>query len=352
MNNLSILSSQDVRELLDEYRHLLPVAGLLAGLALGYRFGRHSNSTGPRVIKAPVPATSNGYPSDYYDGGKQVATPYGDIRVYEFGPADGERLLFVHGISTPSPVFSKVIDRLQSLGKYRVALFDLFGRGYTDSPDVPHDDRLYVTQLLIVLRHLGWDRCSLVGYSLGGGIVADFASYFPQSIDKVVMIAPAGLLVESSLPAVRRIAKSPHVPLAVVSALQGLVRPRAHETKVQVGGDRRDLARVIDFQDRQHKGFLRSYLSTYRNAVIFDRWDVFERLARTELHAGDRCRAIWGSRDDIVDTQVVSANLVKALPACEVVIIDDVAHDVAASRPDDLADRIHAFLKGTTKQAK
>lgn len=338
-------SFSELRETAEQYQHVLTAGAIAASLVLGYRFGRRSNATGPRLIKAPVPSPDNGYPSDYFPNGRQVESPYGAIRVYEQGPEDGERLLFVHGISTPSPVFNSIFDQLLAHGKYRIATFDLFGRGYSDSPDLPHDDRLYTTQLLIVLRHLGWERCSLVGYSLGGGIVATFASYYSEALDKVVMIAPSGLLQEADLPAARRFVKTTHVPLAVVAALQGFVRPRAHETKEKVGGDRRDLARVIDFQERNHKGFLRSYLSSYRNAVIFGRWDVFDRLATTQLHQQGRTRAIWGSNDDIVDTKVVSANLKKAMPKCQVKIVDGVAHDICASKPDAVVEEILAFLK-------
>lgn len=63
----------------------------------------------------------------------------------------------------------------------RVLLFDLFGRGYSDGVgDLPHDERLYVSQALCVLAssELAWtghgedEGFHLVGYSLGGGIAS------------------------------------------------------------------------------------------------------------------------------------------------------------------------------------
>lgn len=56
---------------------------------------------------SPAKALSKGvlndlpYPPDVLPGARDVETPYGSIRVYEWGPEDGERVLFVHGISTP-----------------------------------------------------------------------------------------------------------------------------------------------------------------------------------------------------------------------------------------------------------
>lgn len=47
---------------------------------------------------------------------------YGSIRVYEFGPEDGEKVFFVHGISTPCITLAPIALAL-SKGGYRVMLF-------------------------------------------------------------------------------------------------------------------------------------------------------------------------------------------------------------------------------------
>jgi pimeloyl-ACP methyl ester carboxylesterase len=41
---------------------------------------------------------------------------------------------------------------------------------------------------------LQWSSFSLVGFSLGGGLAANFASYFPNLVSDLVLIAPGGLL--------------------------------------------------------------------------------------------------------------------------------------------------------------
>jgi hypothetical protein len=41
------------------------------------------------------------YPQDVFPGGRDVLTPYGTIRVYEWGPVDGDKVLLMHGIGTP-----------------------------------------------------------------------------------------------------------------------------------------------------------------------------------------------------------------------------------------------------------
>src|ERR1700742_5302946 len=58
----------------------------------------------PSPLKTVIPAVTDSqisrlaYPPDYFPGGRDVETPFGSIRVYEFGPDNGQKILFVHGI--------------------------------------------------------------------------------------------------------------------------------------------------------------------------------------------------------------------------------------------------------------
>ncbi|XXG94865.1 hypothetical protein Hte_001124 [Hypoxylon texense] len=135
------------------------------------------------------------YPPDALPGWRDVTTPYGSIRVYESGPEDGERVLLVHGISTPALALGDLAHELVKRG-YRVMLFDLFGRGYSDAPDLTYDTRLFVTQILLVLAssRVPWNGFHLVGYSLGGGLVVSFTRYFPHLVNSAALLATGGLI--------------------------------------------------------------------------------------------------------------------------------------------------------------
>lgn len=65
------------------------------------------------------------YPPDALPGARDVLSPYGTIRVYEWGPEDGRKVLFVHGISTPCLALGAVAQSLMERG-CRVMLFDLY----------------------------------------------------------------------------------------------------------------------------------------------------------------------------------------------------------------------------------
>ena len=73
------------------------------------------------------------YPPDALPGRRDVDTPYGSVRFYEWGPETGERVLLVHGISTPSVALGDLAHELADRG-YRVMLFGTFLPLLTHTP--------------------------------------------------------------------------------------------------------------------------------------------------------------------------------------------------------------------------
>ena len=91
-------------------------------------------------------------------------------------------------------IYTRLVPILTSTG-HRVLLYDLYGRGYSDAPQVKYDATLYVTQLALILQHVGWTKAHIVGLSMGGGIAAHFTRMFPQLVEKrVTLIASAGVM--------------------------------------------------------------------------------------------------------------------------------------------------------------
>ena len=92
----------------------------------------------PRVINSPtiVPsprdtllpllscaeAAALPYPPDIFPGARDVDSPYGVMRVYEWGPEDGRKVVFVHGDSTPGPVLGPIARALVDKG-FQVLVF-------------------------------------------------------------------------------------------------------------------------------------------------------------------------------------------------------------------------------------
>ena len=95
----------------------------------------------------------------------------------------------------------------------------MYGRGYSDAPNVPYTAGLYTTQLALLMQHVKWERAHVTGLSMvsvlkcclftlssegietkGGGIATAFAASFPDLVTgKVVLIASTGLMEVRSI---------------------------------------------------------------------------------------------------------------------------------------------------------
>ena len=123
---------------------------------------------------------------------KTIPTPKGAVEYLEGG--SGPALVFLHGaggITADSPFMAALA------AKYHV--YAPFLPGYGESEDNPDiRDMLDVTlHTYDVLDALGLHKPILVGHSLGGMIAAEMAAVAPNDIDRLCLIAAAGLWIDS-----------------------------------------------------------------------------------------------------------------------------------------------------------
>lgn len=204
-------------------------------------------------------------------------------------------------------------------------LFDLFGRGYSDCPDPNvhrQDIHLFSAQILAVLASssLDWSsNVSLVGYSLGGGIAAAFASHYPNIVESLTLIAPGGLVRPTRLSLTSRILYSGCLPDQVVNYFVGRqmrasppkskanartststqkldvtnavqeevadeVDPHApgQDSSSPIWDDRPSIspATAVAWQRDIHPGFIPAFISSIKYAPIYDGWDRWRLLGK------------------------------------------------------------------------
>lgn len=110
-----------------------------------------------------------------------------------YGTGDGPVAVCVHGLTTPGFVWQGIAKGLAKMG-FRVLVYDLYGRGYSDRPRGAQDRRFFQTQLTDLLQHeeIQGD-ITLIGYSMGGSIAAIFAASQPARVHELILLAPAGM---------------------------------------------------------------------------------------------------------------------------------------------------------------
>ena len=152
-------------------------------------------------------------------------------------------------------------------------------------------------------------RFCLVGYSLGGGIAAAFAAFFPQLLSSLVLLAPSGLIRESQISFQSRLLYSRGlmpdniIKFLVRQRLRAgpLVRPKADKRKLnasaalteelpsQGAAEVQTLSReyphinipsAVAWQVNNHTGFVHAFMSSMRNGPILGQrqWTNWARL--------------------------------------------------------------------------
>lgn len=124
---------------------------------------------------------------------KTVALENGTRIAYtEQAKNDRRTLLFIHGLGSYAPAWKKNIAALAK--KYRCVAVDLPGYGKSDkNNDWAYDMSFFAATLRDFVLKQNYGEVVLVGHSMGGQIAMTFAIKYPQLVEKLVLIAPAGL---------------------------------------------------------------------------------------------------------------------------------------------------------------
>lgn len=294
------------------------------------------------------------------------------MRVYEFGPESGRKVLLLHGISTPCIALTGLAHGLVSRG-CRVLVLDLFGRGYSDTPDLPHDSRLYISQILLAITTstLAWTPggFSVIGYSFGGGIAVDFATSFPYWVKGFVLMAPGGLIREHHFNRQSRIMFSGWVPdellERVVSRrlgggnIQRAVTKTGNETKpttsdeirgnrdpkfesTVLSSERPDvtIGSVVEWQLVNHEGFVKSFISSMRYGSIEGKQETWKKLGLRN----DKVMIIVGSEDAVISAVELKEDALEAIGEENVEWrIVEAGHEFPVSKADEILELVSEF---------
>ena len=162
-----------------------------------------------------------------------------------------------------------------------------------------------------LLGEVGLQRVNLIGHSLGGAVCARVAALWPDVVDRLVLVAPAGLID-------RR--RPSQYALPIAAALRH-ARPRF--LRVAAGDS------------------LRAGLVTvYRAGTQL----LGDEVLRDELASIQApTLLVWGERDPIVRPRL-AGEYQRAIPGAELVILAGAGHVPMSDQPDDFAAAVLDFL--------
>jgi pimeloyl-ACP methyl ester carboxylesterase len=273
--------------------------------------------------------------------GAFVQLPDG-ITHYELSNPEVENtVVLVHGFCTPYFIFDPTFEFLSHAG-LRVLRYDLIGRGFSDRPDTRYNIDLFVRQLYDLLDALCLTHpVSLVGLSMGGSIIAAFTARFPERVNKLVLIDPAGVKRVFPLTALKA-ATIPGIGETILNVIGngGMVR--------NIASDFFDRTYVDHFQGRylvqmQYKGFKRAILSTVRNGMLDSFMDDYQRVGKMDKPV----LLFWGRHDHTVPLHH-SHHLRQAIPRAELQVIENCGHIPHYESPAEVNPILLQFLQSET----
>ncbi len=188
----------------------------------------------------------------------------------------------------------------------------------------------YLTERLAQYLHEFVQRppYNLVGSSLGGQVIATFATRYPKLVSKLVFICPSGFYGDENLPMMEGVRRSQYGTLVKSVFHKGQF---ATEELVNVIGQK--------FQNREwKKGVLRTLRGTVGHSVS----DLLDKIPHNTL-------AIWGSEDKVISDVYGSVKAAERILKVKQVVIPKCGHAPQIEKSHLVNQLVTRFLKDGLK---
>lgn len=268
---------------------------------------------------------------DWHDAIRDRTVAYIDgAGVHYIEAGEGPAVMLIHGFGGHTFSYRHTIPALAK--HYRVVALDLKGFGYSERPkDSDYSLSAQAGLVLGLMDHLGIQKASLVGHSMGGEIVMRVASSHPDRVEKLVLAASVSGERFPTLPPVPLI-KPFMSALGRLTARFLLKRGFYDRTKLtdEVREGYRQPKRVRGFND----GIYRMMRDMRHDPPI-----AYERITHPVLIMWARAEKLPG---------LILTRLQKHLPHAEVRYVEKAGHLLLEEQPGVCNQMILRFLAGAT----
>ncbi|GIF01339.1 hydrolase [Paractinoplanes rishiriensis] len=259
----------------------------------------------------------------------------------------GEPLLLIHGLGGTRGTWDHVIDDLAA--SHTVIAPDLPGHGDSDAPAGDYSLGALAASLRDLLVVLGHSSATMVGHSLGGGIVLQFAYQFPERTDRLALLSSGGL--GTQLTPVLRAVTLPGAQ-TVVGALAWVPQPVTRRFLSAVAAAvpglvaRSDAGPVsVGMRRLRHEGQRRTLIRTARTVINWRGQSVSATQHLRQL-SGLPVLLVWGSDDKTIPPHH-HRTAAASLSHPHLLEIDGAGHYPHETHPDRVLAALHEFVAST-----
>jgi len=212
----------------------------------------------------------------------------------------GPLLVLVHGIAGTADVWREVLPELAE--KHSVIALDLLGHGESAKPRGDYSLGAYASGLRDLIVALGYERATLIGHSLGGGVAMQFSYQFPERCERLALVSSGGLGPEVH-PLIRAAAIPgsdwvlPFISRPGMAGVGSFLRDTLGRVGLRVGSDVTEFARGwVSLADAETRS---AFLNTVRT-IIDPAGQRVSARDRLYLAADVPTQIIWGAKDRII----------------------------------------------------
>ena len=250
----------------------------------------------------------------------------------------GEAVILIHGITTYSFIWRKVLPRLPQ--DKRVIAYDLLGCGGSDMPlDVSYSLSEHAERLLLLLRRLEVEKVHLVGHDLGGGIAQIFAVRHPEMVIDLCLINTVAY---------------DYWPVQPISAMRTPVLRHFAMAALDVGAFSLVIRRGLFHKERLDSELLGLFNAPMRSPVgrkaflhfahCLDNRNLMTISA--ELRRLEMPVLVIRGDADVYLSEKITRRLAAEIPRCQLLRIASGGHFIQEDEPDWIAGALGDFWNG------
>ena len=258
----------------------------------------------------------------------------------------GPVVVLVHGMAGSSDTWRYVMPALAR--HFTVVAPDLLGHGRSAKPRAEYSVSAHANLLRDLLASLGYERATLVGQSLGGGVVMQLAYQFPDRCERLVLVSSGGLGREVS-PLLRGLAV-PGVEQIFPLFCSPTLRDAGQRLATWLGATALRTTPVVEEIWRSYASLAdddtrRAFFCTLR-AVIDPSGQAVSATDRLYLAAHIPTLIVWGARDTLIPARHAHAAH-EAIPGSQLAIFEDAGHFPHCEAPERFVETLVEFIATT-----
>ena len=250
------------------------------------------------------------------------------IRYLESGDSK-KTLVLIHGLGASAERWDQVIPLFAD--EFRVVVPDLVGFGYSDKPLVDYTTEFFSKFLEKFFVESDIKRPNLIGSSLGGQIVAEYATSHSNEIEKLILVSPSGTMEKST----------PALDAYIMAALYPNEQSAKNAFELMEGSGHNVHEKIVNgFVERMRLpnaklAFMSTLLGIKNSELIISK---LQTISVPTL-------IIWGENDPVIPIHYADS-FVSTIQDCRFFRMDACGHTPYVQYPHAFASKVLEFLNG------